>query len=95
MMAKKEKKIEEKLFGFSQRYEAAVEGIAQANTRFKKAKSDLPIMIVEKRIPKVEELQRKTEKLEELKSRLESYIEFNRSTNDYIQNWRNTEGNQI
>ena len=91
-MAKKEAKIAEKLFSYNQRYEIALEGIAQANARFKKAKSDLPLMIIEKRIPKVEELQRKSDKLEGLKTRLESYIEYNKSINDYIQNWRTSEG---
>ena len=92
MMAKKEAKIAERLHGYNQRYEVATEGVAEANARFKKAKSDLPLMIVEKRIPKCEELQRKNDKLEELKKRLDSYIAYNRAANNYIQNWRTMEG---
>jgi len=91
MMAKKEMKITERVVNYNQRYEVAMEGIAQANSRLKQARSDLPLMIVEKRIPKFEELQRKTDKLEQLKTRLDSYIAYNRSANAYIQNWRTKE----
>ena len=90
-MAKKEMKITERVVNYNKRYEVAMEGIAQANSRLKQARSDLPLMIVEKRIPKFEELQRKTDKLEQLKTRLDSYIAYNRSANAYIQNWRTKE----
>ena len=90
-MAKKEMKITERVVNYNQRYEVAMEGIAQANARLKQAKSDLPLIIVERRIPKFEELQRKTDKLDQLKTRLDSYIAYNRSANAYIRNWRTKE----
>lgn len=95
MMVKKELKIAERLQGLNQRYESAQEGVADANSRYKKARSDLPLMIIERRIPKFELLQRKQEKLEELERKLESYVIYNRTADEYIQNWRTMEGKNV
>ena len=92
IMAKKEAKIAERIMVQNLKYEAAKEKTADANARLAAAKSSFPLMIVERRIPKLEILERKNLKLQEVKARLESYSIYNRKANEYIEEWRTKEG---
>eukprot|EP00112_Aurelia_sp_Birch-Aquarium-sp1_P024868 Seg803.4 transcript_id=Seg803.4/GoldUCD/mRNA.D3Y31 product="hypothetical protein" protein_id=Seg803.4/GoldUCD/D3Y31 len=93
MMVKKEMKYAERFAGYDERHEIATKGIEDAKRRFAEAKSNLPLMIVEQRVPKLEMLERLNFKLNEMQKRLETVQIFNRRTNDYIQRWRTIDGN--
>ena len=92
MMVKKEMKYAERVAGYDERYEIAIKGIEDATRRFAEAKSNLPLMIIEQRVPKLENLERLNFKLKEMEKRLETVQIFNRGTNDYIQRWRTMDG---
>lgn len=85
-------KYAERFAGYDERYEIATKGIEDAKRRFAEAKSNLPLMIVEQRVPKLEMLERLNFKLNEMQKRLETVQIFNRRTNDYIQRWRTIDG---
>ena len=92
IMARKELAIQLKLNGYIARENEAQEGIRDATARLAQAKSRLPLMIVEKRIPRMEAVDKKQAKLQVLVERLESLNIYNQRTEDFINKWRTLEG---
>ncbi len=92
MMAKKEAKIKLRLIDYSYREKKALEGIKEGQARIADARSRLPLMIVEERIPKMEACDKMQERLKTQQDRLEALNIFNERVGNYIKNWRELEG---
>eukprot|EP00794_Sanderia_malayensis_P006124 gene6124-6828_t len=92
IMAKKELKVKMKIKEFRTREETAKDGTVKAMARIAEAKSKLPLMIVEQRIPKTELSEKLQSRLDGLEKRLEVLNIYNSRVNDFIQNWRTLEG---